>query len=65
MKMFLGRFVSYIGAHLWQNGGWTGDETYDELKVSGKIGYRLFMIGCDLMGLTIDDLKNISENSLY
>ena len=51
MRKIIGKRIALIGGHLWQNGGWTGDETYEDLNVKGKIGYKLFRLGCKIMGL--------------
>lgn len=50
MKKFIGRILASIGAHLWQNGGWTGNESYEDLTVTGKLGYNMFCNGLKLMG---------------
>lgn len=61
MKFFIGKAIGTIGAHLWQNGGWTGDERYEDLKITGKIGYRMFCTGMNLMGITPSDLEKITD----
>ena len=63
MKFFIGKVIGTIGAYLWQNGGWTGDERYEDLKVTGKIGYQMFMTGMKLTGITPDDLQKYISNS--
>ena len=62
MKKFIGRCVAHIGAVLWQNGGWTGDERYEDLSVFGKVGFKLFCTGIELMGLIYDDISSITNN---
>lgn len=62
MRFFIGKVIGTIGAYLWQNGGWTGDERYEDLKVTGKIGYRMFTTGLTLMGITPDELEKIANN---
>ena len=59
MKRFIGHVIAYIGAHLWENGGYTGDERYEDLKVTGKLGYKMFTTGLRLMGTTMDDIENM------
>lgn len=61
MKKFIGRGIATIGAHLWQNGGWTGDERYEDLKVTGKLGYRMLCKGFELMGITPDKLESMAN----
>ena len=53
MKMCIGRCMAIIGAKLWENGGWTGDETYADLSISGKLGYNMFHKGIDLMDIPL------------
>ena len=62
LKKFIGEVIGTIGAHLWQNGGWTGDERYEDLTVSGKIGYRMFCAGLKLMDITPEDLEAYTKN---
>ena len=50
MKKIIGHCIATIGARLWHNGGWTGDERYEDLKVTGKLGYHMFCTGLSLMG---------------
>ena len=59
MKRFIGHVIANIGAHLWENGGYTGDERYEDLKVTGKLGYRMFTTGLRMMGTTTDDIENM------
>ena len=62
MKKFIGKCIAAIGAHLWQNGGWTGDECYEDLKWTGKLGYNMFCKGLDMMGITPEELENMTAN---
>ena len=57
MKKFLGRTIATIGAWLWENGGWTGDESYDDLKLTGKLGYRMVCAGLKLAGIAWEEEK--------
>lgn len=59
MKKIIGYRIAFIGARLWQNGGWTGDECYEDLKITGKIGYKLFCVGLDMMGVTREELERM------
>ena len=59
MKRFIGHVIAHIGAHLWENGGYTGDERYEDLKVTGKLGYMMFTTGLRMMGTTTDDIENM------
>ena len=59
MKRFIGHVIALIGAHLWENGGYTGDERYEDLKVTGKLGYKMFPTGIRPMGATTDDIENM------
>ena len=52
MKKKLGNVILTIGAKLWENGGWTGKEQYEDLKLTGKVGYNLCCMGLNLMGIT-------------
>lgn len=45
MKKFIGKCLLMIGSQLWQSGGWTGDETYNDLTWFGKLGYQMFYKG--------------------
>lgn len=56
MKTFVGNCMMCIGAKLWEKGGWTGDETYDDLSFVGKVGFNLLTEGCVLMGVTNPDV---------
>ena len=56
MTKLIGRYVAYIGAELWEKGGWTGKENYDDLSVIGKLGYHLFCTGLTWSGITRDHL---------
>lgn len=59
MKKFIGNVIATIGAHLWEHGGfWTCDECYENLKLTGKIGFRMFTKGLKLMGISPEDIKN-------
>lgn len=59
---FFGNVIGKIGAFMWEKGckpKWTGNEKYEELSFISKIGYALFLKGCEMMlG------KERSENSL-
>jgi hypothetical protein len=59
MKKFIGRGIAFIGAVLWQNGGWTGDEHYEDLTIMGKLGYNMFCTGLRLMEISLDELENM------
>lgn len=61
MKKIVGRCIAFIGACLWENGGWTGDERYKDLKVTGKLGYNMFCTGLKMMGITLDDIENMTN----
>ena len=54
MKKFIGGAMTKAGAKLWYNGGWTGAESYDDLKVTGKLGFRMFCKGLDMLNITPD-----------
>lgn len=59
MKRFIGHVIALVGAHLWENGGYTGDGRYEDLKVTGKLGYKLFTTGLRLSGITMDDIESM------
>lgn len=62
MKFFIGKVIGTIGAYLWEKGGWTGNESYEDLTVTGKIGFRMFFKGMNLMGrrpLTLKKYINV------
>lgn len=61
MKKTIGRGIGFVGAKLWQSGGWTGHENYRDLTVLGKLGYHLFCTGLKLMGVTLEDLERIER----
>lgn len=61
MKKTFGYVIGCIGAILWESGGWTGDEQYEDLNWVGKIGYRMLCKGLDLMGVTYEMLVELSE----
>ena len=63
MKIFIGHVIAHIGAHLWENGGYTGDERYEDLKVTGKLGYNMFTTGLRMMGITMDDIETMLKQS--
>lgn len=62
IKWFIGFVIGRIGAFLWEHGGWTGDERYEDLKITGKLGYRMFCTGLELMGIRPDDIGKLSIN---
>ena len=59
MKRFIGHVIAHIGACLWENGGYTGYERYEDLNVTGKLGYKMFTTGLRMMGTTTDDIENM------
>ena len=59
IKFYTGKIIGTIGAYFWKHGGWTGDETYGDLQISGKIGYHMITKGLVLMGIIPDDLRKI------
>lgn len=61
MKRFIGTIIARIGAFLWENGGWNGEEYYEDLTVFGKLGYHVFVGGLCLMGVTEEDLERVSN----
>ena len=63
MKRFIGHVILLIGAHLWENGRYTGDERYKDLKVTGKLGYNMFTTGLRMMGITMDDIETMLKQS--
>lgn len=54
----IGLSIAAIGAPLWERGGWTGDEQYQDLSIFGKIGYQLFATGLKIAGI---DETNIDQ----
>ena len=59
INRFIGPVIAHIGALLWENGGYTGDERYEDLKVTGKLGYKMFTNGLRMIGTTTDDIENM------
>ena len=59
MKRLIGRGIATVGARLWQSGGFYNAERYNDLKVTGKVGFRMLLLGLKLMGLTPDDVVNM------
>lgn len=59
MKKLIGRGIAFVGVRLWENGGWTGNERYEDLKVIGKLGYNMFCTGLRLMGISLDEFLKI------
>jgi hypothetical protein len=55
MKKCIGNKIATIGARLWQNGGFAENGRYEDLSVAGKIGYRMFCVGLEMMGFSPDD----------
>lgn len=49
MKQFLAVCIGRLGAFLWEHGGWTGSEQYSDLTIIGKLGWRLFLKGFEMM----------------
>lgn len=65
MKIIIGKCLLNIGARLWQNGGWTGDETYDDLTWFGKLGYQLFHKGIVLIWGSVEKFhKHVEATGL-
>lgn len=63
MKTWLANQLIISGTRLWENGGWSNDTyvDYKDLKMSGKIGFNMFCLGCKLKGWTAEDVKNMVE----
>jgi len=61
MKYFIGTVMASIGAKLWENGGWTGEEQYEDLTLLGKIGYNMLCKGLELMGITPEYLDKLTN----
>lgn len=61
MKNKLGDMVLKVGATLWQNGGWTGEEQYNDLRLKGKLGYNLCCLGFKLKGITPEELRKMID----
>lgn len=59
MKRKLGITIAKVGAHLWENGGWTDEGQYKDLKITGKLGYHLVCRGLGLMGITPDNIDKV------
>ena len=45
MKNIIANSVETSGAGLWEMGGWTGKERYEDLSVTGKRGYNMLCTG--------------------
>lgn len=64
IKYNIGLIMGRIGVRLWERGGWTGDESYEDLTMTGKLGYHLLRIGMfTFMGLTVEELESIIYES--
>ena len=61
MKRFIGHVIAIIGAHLWEKGGYTGDGRYEDLKLTGRIGFNMFTKGLGMAGVTMDDIEKYGE----
>lgn len=60
MKKRIGFVIAYIGAILWEKGGyWNERNKYEELTILGKLGYNLFRKGLTLVGITKADIERI------
>jgi hypothetical protein len=62
VKKRIGFMIAFIGARLWMHGGWTGDECYEDLRAFGKLGYHVYCYGFKLMGVTVNDLEELTAN---
>ena len=62
LKFYTGKIIGTIGARLWKIGGWTGDERCEDLKVTGKIGYHMFVKGLKLMNITPEKIGTCLKN---
>lgn len=62
MRKFIGYGIAKIGAYLWENGGfWTCDDCYENLKVTGKLGYHLACSGLKMMGISLDKIDTMKN----
>lgn len=60
MKKYIGFVIARIGARLWEKGGfWNESERYEDLKASGKLGYKLFCKGLLIAGITEKEINQI------
>ena len=56
MKKIIGYGMSFIGAHLWEKGGfWNESERYEDLTMTGKLGYNMLCTGLKMMGASFND----------
>lgn len=61
MKKFIGFLVARIGGRLWENGGFWDVDRYEDLKVTGKLGYRMFTTGLEMAGVTPEEAQRAAE----
>ena len=57
MKKYIGFIIARIGAYLWEKGGFC--ERYEDLKISGKLGYNLVCEGLTISGITKEDIDRL------
>ena len=64
MKKRIGFAISRIGSRLWEKGGyWIEGHEYEDLTVLGKLGYKLFIAGLSIAGVTREMLDEIAEQA--
>ena len=61
MKKIIGQCIATIGARLWTKGGFHSAKCYEELTVTGKLGYKMCCSGLSLMGVTWEQIKNMKN----
>lgn len=65
MKKFVGKIIAYIGAYLWEKGGfWNENQQYENLTVFGKLGYNMFVKGLSMTGITEEKLMYLCATNL-
>lgn len=55
----IGMFIAGIGAKLWNRGGFWEAKCYEDLKVTGKLGYNLMTKGLSMAGYELDDCATL------
>ena len=63
MKSIIGVFLMKVGSRLWQNGGWTGYECYNDLTAFGKLGYNMFCEGGKLIWGSLKKFEEAMEET--
>ena len=62
IKKIIGFSIAIIGAKLWEKNGYYTTDSYEDLNVLGKFGFRMLRRGIALIGLGDDELEKIANS---